>query len=49
MALEQAAKRSCGYPIPGSVQGQVVRVSGQPDAVVSSSAHSRERLELNDL
>ena len=28
--LEQAAQISCGYPIPGGVQGQVGRSPGQP-------------------
>jgi len=29
--VEQAAQRSCGYPIPGGDQGQVVWDPGQPD------------------
>ena len=31
--LEQAAQRGCGWPVPGSVQGQVGWGPGQPDLV----------------
>ena len=49
--LEQAAQTGCGYPIPGGVQGQVVRGPEQPGLVlnreVGSSARGR-RLEIHD-
>ena len=44
-ALEQAAQRSCGCPIPGGVQGHAGRGPGWPDwvpdLVVCNSAHGR--------
>ena len=39
--MAQAAQRSCGCPIPGGVQGQVVPVPGQPELVEGSPAHGR--------
>ena len=50
--MEQVAKRSCGCPIPGGVQGQVGWSPGQPDLVldltVDKPGHSKW-LELDDL
>ena len=44
-ALEQAAQRCCGCPIPGGIQDQVQWGHGQlifvPDLVVGNPAHSR--------
>ena len=40
-ALEQVAKWSCGYPLPGTVQGQVGWGFEQPDLVEDVSAHGR--------
>jgi len=37
--LEQAAQRSCGFPIPGAVQGQARWESGQPDQVGGNPTH----------
>jgi len=39
--LEQIAQRSCGCPLPGSVQGQVGRSSEQPGLVADVPAHGR--------
>ena len=33
--LEQAARRGCGCPVPGGVQGQVGWGSGQPGLVLN--------------
>jgi len=40
-ALEQVAQRSCGYPLPGSVQGQVGWGFEQPGLVEDVPAHGR--------
>ena len=40
-ALEQVAQRSCGCPVPGSVQGQVGRGFEQPGLVEVVPAHGR--------
>jgi len=40
-ALEQVAQRSCGCPLPGSVQGQVGWGFEQPGLVAGVPAHSR--------
>jgi len=40
--------RSCGFLLPGSVQGQVGWSSEQPDLVEGVAAHGRG-LELGDL
>jgi len=40
-ALEQVAQRSCGCPLPGSVQGQVGRGLEQPGLVEGVPACSR--------
>jgi len=37
--LEQVAKRSCGCPLPGSVQGRVGWSSEQPGLVEGVPAH----------
>ena len=47
-ALAQVAQRSCGCPIPGSVQGQVGRGLEQPGLVEGVPAHGRG-LELAEL
>ena len=47
-ALAQVAQRSCGCPLPGSVQGQVGQGSEQPDLVEAVHAHGRG-VELDDL
>jgi len=39
--LEQVAQRSCGCPLPGSVQGQVGWSSEQPGLVEGVPAHGR--------
>ena len=39
--LGLAAQRSCGCPLPGSVQGQVGWSSEQPGLVGDVSAHDR--------
>ena len=39
--LEQVAHRSCGCPIPGSVQGQVGWGFEQPDLMKDVPAHGR--------
>ena len=39
--LEQVAQGGCGCPIPGGIQGQAGRGSGQPGLVVGDPAHSR--------
>jgi len=41
VALALAAQRSCGCPIPGSVQGQVGWDFEQPDLVGGGPTHSR--------
>ena len=46
--LAQVAQRSCGCPLPGSVQGQVGRGFEQPDLVEGVPAHGRG-VELDDL
>ena len=46
-ALEQVAKRGCGCPIPGGIQGQAGCGSGQPGLVVGDPAHSKG-LKLDD-
>jgi len=38
---EQVAQRSCGCPLPGSVQGQVGWSFEQPGLVEDVPAHSR--------
>ena len=38
-ALAQAAQRSCGCPIPGSIQGWAGWDTGQSDLVAGNSAH----------
>lgn len=38
---EQAAQRSCGYPIPGSPQGQVGWVFEKSDLLEGGPAHDR--------
>ena len=40
-ALEQAAQRSCGCPIPGGVQGQDGWGTGQPDLLADNSVYGR--------
>ena len=40
-ALEQASQRSCGYPLPGSVQGQDGQGFEQPGLVEGVPAHGR--------
>jgi len=40
-ALEQAAQRSCGCHLPGSVQGQVGQGFEHPGLVESVPAHGR--------
>jgi len=40
-AQEQVAQRSCGCPLPGSVQGQVGWSSVQPGLVEDVPAHGR--------
>ncbi|GAB0203512.1 hypothetical protein GRJ2_002816800 [Grus japonensis] len=47
--LEQVAQRSCGGPIPGSVQGQVGWGFGQSGLVEGVPAHGGGGLELDDL
>ena len=47
-ALAQAAKKCCGYPIPGGIQLQAGWGPGQPDLVGGSPAQGRG-LELVDL
>ena len=39
--LAQVAERSCGCPLPGSVQGQVGRGFEQPGLVEGVPAHGR--------
>jgi len=39
--MEQAAQRSCGCPLPGSVQGQVGWGSEQPRPMEGVPAHGR--------
>jgi len=39
--LAQVAQRSCGCPLPGSVQGQVGRSCEQPGLVEDVPAHGR--------
>jgi len=39
--LAQVAQRSCGYPLPGSVQGQVGWGFEQPGLVEGVPAHGR--------
>jgi len=46
--LAQVAQRSCGCPLPGSVQGQVGWSSEQPGLVEAVPAHGRG-LEPDDL
>jgi len=45
MEHEQFAQRSCGFPIPGGIQGQVGWCRGQSDLVVGNPGHVRQ-LEL---
>ena len=40
-ALEQVAQRSCGCPLPGSVQGQVGWGFGELDVVEGVPGHGR--------
>ena len=40
-ALAQVAQRSCGFLLPGSVQGQVGRGFEQPGLVEGVPAHGR--------
>jgi len=40
-ALAQVAQRSCGCPLPGSVQGQVAWGFEQPGLVEGVCAHGR--------
>jgi len=40
-ALEQVAQRSCGCPLPGSVQGQGGQRFEQPGLVEGVPAHGR--------
>jgi len=47
--LAQAAQRSCGCPLPGSVQGQVGRGFEQPDLVEDVSLLMAGGLERDDL
>jgi len=46
--LEQVAQRSCGCPIPGSVQGQAGWSFEQPSLVEAVPANGRG-LEVDDL
>jgi len=39
MTLAQVAQRSCGCPIPGGIQDQVVWGPGQPDPVGGNPAY----------
>ena len=39
--LEQVAQGGCGCPIPGGIQGQAGRGSGQPGLGVGSPEHSK--------
>jgi len=41
-ALEQVAQRSCGCPLPASVQGQVGWASEHPGLEEGVPAHDRE-------
>jgi len=41
MTLEQVAERSCGCPLPGSVQVQAGQGSEQPGLVEGVPAHGR--------
>ena len=41
-ALEYVAQRSCGWPLPGSVQGQAGRGFEQPGLLEGVPAHGRE-------
>jgi len=47
-ALERAAQRGSGGPMPGNIQGQVGRGSEEPDLVKDVPAHCG-RVGLNDL
>jgi len=47
-SLEQDAQRSCGCPLPGSVQGQAGRGFEQP-GLVEVSLPMAVDLELDDL
>jgi len=47
-ALDEVAQRSCGCPLPGSVQGQVGSGSEEPGLVEGVPAYGRE-LELDGL
>jgi len=40
-ALAQVAQRSCGCPVPGSVEGQVGREFKKPGLVESVPAHGK--------
>ena len=46
--LEQVAQRGCGWPLPGSIQGQAGWGFEQPGLVGGVPAYSRG-LELDDL
>jgi len=48
-ALEQVTQRSCGWPLPGSVQGQTGWGLGHPGLEEGVPAHSRRGSELDDL
>lgn len=45
-ALEGVAQRRCGFPFPGSPQGQVGWGSKQPDLMEGALAHSRELKQM---
>jgi len=47
--LKQTAQRSCEYPIPGGVQGQVGWGPGEPELVDGSPAHGCHPMKLGDL
>ena len=46
--LEQVAKRGCGCPIPGGIQGQAGCGSGQTGLLVGNPAHTGG-VKINDL
>jgi len=46
-ALSQVAQRSCGFPLPGSAQGQVGRDWEHPGLVEAVPAHGWNWMTLN--
>lgn len=45
-ALELVVQRGCGYPIPGSAQGQAGEGFKQPDVVKGVAVHSRQGVRM---